>query len=283
MPVVINFNVGVELKVANGTRGTLYAWEFPKGTTFAPHKLFADSTATVLRASHPVTVVYVRVPKLNDKISPAALQKIRTLLPEGFPLDVFPLIPRIEYANIKIKPGVIVHVAISQVPFNISLSGTLYKFQSLKYDWILLDELRKGEHPYVPPHESLYVAASRATHLKHLFLTKPLTDEDFDYFKPRHSVLIELARLAEVAIETKERLRGFLFGGGGGGGGGGGMGITRRTEPTSSAPCSGVGRGVGSTAPIDFLMGYTRGARSPSDPVEPAVRSSEPTERPWPS
>jgi hypothetical protein len=227
-----------------------------------------------------VSVVYVRVPKLNDKISPAALQKIRTLLPEGFPLDVFPLIPRIEYANIKIKPGVIVHVAISQVPFNISLSCTLYKFQSLKYDWILLDELRKGEHPYVPPHESLYVAASRATHLKHLFLTKPLTDEDFDYFKPRPSVLIELARLAEVAIETKERLRCFLFGGSGGGGDGGGMGFTRRTEPTSSAP-SGVGRGVGSTARIDFLMGYTRRAGSSSDP--PAVRSSEPTERPWPS
>ena len=75
MPVVINFNVGVELKVANGTRGTLNAWEFPKGTTFAPHKLFADSTATVLRASHPVSVVYVRVPKLNAKISPAALHK----------------------------------------------------------------------------------------------------------------------------------------------------------------------------------------------------------------
>ena len=242
MPVVINFNVGVELKIANGTRGTLYAWEFPKGTTFTPHRLFKDSTATVLRASHPVSVVYVRVPKLNDKISEAALRKIRTLLPEGFPLDVFPLIPRIEYENITIKAGIIVHVAISQVPFNISLSGTLYKFQSLKYDWILLDELRKGEHPYVPPHESLYVAASRATHLEHLFLTKPLTDEDFAYFKPRPSVLIELARLAEIAVETKERLRSFLFGtsshhgsgdsdGGGssgGVGGGGGAGSVMR-------------------------------------------------------
>lgn len=231
MPVVINFNVSVELKIANGTRGTLYAWEFPKGTTFTPHKLFGDSNATVLRASHPVSVVYVRVPKLNDKISPAALQKIRTLLPEGFPLDVFPLIPRIEYENITIKAGMVVHVAISQVPFNISLSGTLYKFQSLKYDWILLDELRKGEHPYVPPHESLYVAASRATHLEHLFLTKPLTDEDFAYFKPRPSVLIELDRLAEIALETKKRLCAFLFGtassddsGGSTSGGGGGSG-----------------------------------------------------------
>ena len=59
MPVVINFNVGVELKIANGTRGTLYAWEFPSGTTFTPHKLFGDSNATVLRASHPVSVVYL--------------------------------------------------------------------------------------------------------------------------------------------------------------------------------------------------------------------------------
>ena len=169
-------------------------------------------SATILRASHPLSVVYVRVPKLNEKISLAALQKIRTLLPEGFPLDVFPLIPQIKYENITIKAGMTIHVAISQVPFNISLSGTLYKFQSLKYDWILLDELRKGEHPYVPPHESLYVATSRATHLEHLFLTKPLTDDDFAYFKPSPSVLIELARLNDIAIETKKRLCAFLFG-----------------------------------------------------------------------
>lgn len=212
MPVVINLNVAVELKIANGTRGSLYAWEFPKETTFTPHRLFKDSAATILRASHPLSVVYVRVPKLNEKISLAALQKIRTLLPEGFPLDVFPLIPQIEYENITIKAGMTIHVAISQVPFNISLSGTLYKFQSLKYDWILLDELRKGEHPYVPPHESLYVATSRATHLEHLFLTKPLTDDDFAYFKPSPSVLIELARLNDIAIETKKRLCAFLFG-----------------------------------------------------------------------
>ena len=84
MPVVINFNVGVELKVANGTRGTLYAWEFPKGTTFAPHKLFADSTATVLRASHPVSVVYVRVPKLNEKIYQPRFKKFEPCYRKDF-------------------------------------------------------------------------------------------------------------------------------------------------------------------------------------------------------
>jgi hypothetical protein len=62
MPVVINLNVAVELKIANGTRGSLYAWEFPKETTFTHHRLFKDSTATILRASHPLSVVYVRVP-----------------------------------------------------------------------------------------------------------------------------------------------------------------------------------------------------------------------------
>ena len=69
-----------------------------------------------------------------------------------------------------------------------------------------------------------------------------MTDEDFAYFKPRPSVLIELARLAEIAVETKERLCGFLFGtssrggsggsdgagGGGGGDGGAGAGSVMR-------------------------------------------------------
>ena len=84
MPVVINLNVAVELKIANGTRGSLYAWEFPKETTFTPHRLFKDSAATILRASHPLSVVYVRVPKLNEKISLAALQKIEPCCQKDF-------------------------------------------------------------------------------------------------------------------------------------------------------------------------------------------------------
>ncbi len=84
MPVVISFNVAVELKVANGTRGTLYAWEFPKETTFTPHRLFKNSAASVLRASHPLSVVYVRVPKLNEKNSPAALRKFEPCYRKDF-------------------------------------------------------------------------------------------------------------------------------------------------------------------------------------------------------
>ena len=39
-----------------------------------------------------------------------------------------------------------------------------------------------------------------------------MTDDDFAYFKPSPSVLIELARLNDIAIETKKRLCAFLFG-----------------------------------------------------------------------
>ena len=162
---------------------------------FSHYRSFKDSSSSVLRASSPLSVAYVQIPNLNKKLSTAALLKLRTILPEGFPLDVFPLIPRTEYKKINIKKKSNIHIGIRQMPFNISLSGIVYKFQSLKYDWILLDELRIGEFPYVPPHESLYVAASRATHLNHLFLAKKLTEEDFNYFKPRKSVLIELERL----------------------------------------------------------------------------------------
>ena len=100
-----------------------------------------------------------------------------------FPSDIFPLVPMTFYTQrINIKSYTNLSVSIKQFPINISVSGTLWKFQSLKVDHLLLDELRLGEHPYVPPPESLYVAVSRATLLKNVYLIKLLTNEDWAYF-----------------------------------------------------------------------------------------------------
>lgn len=128
-----------------------------------------------------------------------------------FPSDIFPLVPMTFYTQrINIKSYTNLSVSIKQFPINISVSGTLWKFQSLKVDHLLLDELRLGEHPYVPPPESLYVAVSRATLLKNLYLIKLLTNEDWAYFQPSPFVLRELARLEDVAIDTKKRLHLYL-------------------------------------------------------------------------
>ena len=67
-----------------------------------------------------------------------------------------------------------------------------------------------GEHPYVPPPESLYVAVSRGTLLKNINLIKLLTEEDWAYFQPSPFVLRELARLQDVAVETKKRILHYL-------------------------------------------------------------------------
>ena len=91
--------------------------------------------------------------------------------------------------NVNIKSHTNLSFSIRQIPINISISGTLYKFQSLKIDYLLLDELREGEHPFKPPPESLYVAVDRATLLDNLYLIKPLTDKDWEYFRPSPLVL----------------------------------------------------------------------------------------------
>ena len=213
MPIVItsNFTGSVKLSIANGTRRTVFSWIFPDGTTFEEQQIFADSTSTVLKASKLVSVVFVCIPGLYSRITPSALQKLLSVLPHGFPPDIFPLVPMAFYAkNVNIKSHTNLSFSIRQIPINISVSGTLYKFQSLKIDYLLLDELREGEHPFKPPPESLYVAVSRATLLDNLYLIKPLTDKDWEYFRPSPLVLEELARLEDAATATKQRLNHYL-------------------------------------------------------------------------
>jgi hypothetical protein len=205
-----NFPGSVKLGVANGSRGYVFAWQFPEDTTYEDYKLFDESDAFVKKASKLVSVVYIRIPGLYKKLTAKALAKIRSILPAHFPDDIFPIVPMtISSQRLHLTTNLKVIVSIKQIPLNMSTSATLWKMQSLKIDHLLLDELRLGEFPYKPPPESLYVAVSRAISLKNLHLSKVLTNEDWQYFKPSPYVLKELLRLETVAEETLKRLKSY--------------------------------------------------------------------------
>ena len=113
--------------------------------------------------------MYIQISGLYKKFTAKALEKIKSILPTDFPDDIFPLVPMtISSQHLTLTTNLKINVSIKQIPLNMSTSATLWKMQSLKFDHLLLDELRLGEWPYNPPPESLYVAVSRAISLKNL-------------------------------------------------------------------------------------------------------------------
>ena len=155
-----NFPGSVKLGVANGSRGTVFGWQFPENTTYEDYKLFEESDSFVKKASKLVSVVYICIPGLYKKLSAKALATIKSILPKDFPDDIFPLLPMtISSQKLHLTTHLKINVSIKQIPLNMSTSATLWKMQSLKFDHLLpvLDELRLGEWPYNPPPESLYV------------------------------------------------------------------------------------------------------------------------------
>jgi len=101
MPIVIhsNFKGSIQLSIANGTRGSVFGWEFPRETTYEQQQIFADSTSVVWKASKLASVVYVHIPGLNSRLTPAALQKLQSIIPPEFPTDIFPLVSMAFYSQ----------------------------------------------------------------------------------------------------------------------------------------------------------------------------------------
>ncbi len=84
------------------------------------------------------------------------------------------------------------------MPLAPAIAATTYKLQGTTCKGVLLFSLNEPGRQRT----SLYVAASRVTTLKGLFLCEKLTEDDFENFRPSQSVLREEERLDMLCKKT---------------------------------------------------------------------------------
>ncbi len=101
-------------------------------------------------------------------------------VPERFPGNTVPIVPFSLTKQITGLPNRKFSVKITQMPLAPAIAATTYKLQGKTCKGVVLYSLNEPGRQRT----SLYVAASRVTTLKGLFLCEKLTEDDFKYFRP---------------------------------------------------------------------------------------------------
>ncbi|KAG1713432.1 hypothetical protein DVH05_001219 [Phytophthora capsici] len=167
-------NVSTSVKLANGSIGTDVAF-----TTACDDVVKTSVLDGVEEYYHsvPPDIVFVR---LKDYAS----HQFVPSLPPG----VVPLCKRKETGvQIQMQQRTF-SISICQIPVVPAYSLTTEKCQGLTVDKMILAPLQHSTRR-VPQHSSFYVAVTRVTTLKQLYLMEPLTKKFLEYFVPNGNAL----------------------------------------------------------------------------------------------